>query len=219
MCFSQFIDRMPHVAHARLCANERARHVANGTEQTKRAKSQKNKRANKTHSIGPSHVVPHHSTTPARATLTSLFGWEAVILACMAVCVATIAIDIYCHHRTAEQPSQAGSGRGGIVTTPVLRLLSVSRPRATHDQLSPRGVLFAFAVVFSSVLARAIRTSDHTRGPKPCGDAGELATFEPGARSLRAHTTLSTPIVGPAGTSRLHRGSILRNKAWHAHNE
>eukprot|EP00966_Prymnesium_polylepis_P232134 5370164-Prymnesium_polylepis.1 len=28
---------------------------------------------------------------------------------------------------------------GGIVTTPVLRLLSVSRPRATHDQLSPRG--------------------------------------------------------------------------------
>ena len=87
MCFSQFVDRVPHMAHARLCANERARHVANGTEQTKRAKSQKSKRANKTHSTGPSHVVPHHSTTPARASLTSLFGWEAVILACMAVCV------------------------------------------------------------------------------------------------------------------------------------
>ena len=80
--------RVPHVAHARLCANERARHVANGnaakskTQETKRATSQKSK----THSTGPSHVVPHHSTTPARA-LTSLFGWEAVILACMAVCV------------------------------------------------------------------------------------------------------------------------------------
>ena len=85
MLFSVF-DRVPHMAHARLCANERARHVANGTEQTKRAKSQKSKRANKTHSTGPSHVVPHHSTTPARASLTSLFGWEAVILACMAVC-------------------------------------------------------------------------------------------------------------------------------------
>ena len=29
-------------------------------------------------STGPSRVVPHRSTTPARTCLTSLFGWEAV---------------------------------------------------------------------------------------------------------------------------------------------
>ena len=31
-------------------------------------------------STGPSRVVPHRSTTPARTSLTSLFGWEAVSL-------------------------------------------------------------------------------------------------------------------------------------------
>jgi hypothetical protein len=32
----------------------------------------------KKRSTGPSRVVPHRSTTPARTCLTSLFGWEAV---------------------------------------------------------------------------------------------------------------------------------------------
>ena len=32
----------------------------------------------KQRSTGPSRVVPHRSTTPARTCLTSLFGWEAV---------------------------------------------------------------------------------------------------------------------------------------------
>ena len=31
-------------------------------------------------STGPSRVVPHRSTTPARYSLTALFGWEAVSL-------------------------------------------------------------------------------------------------------------------------------------------
>ena len=35
-------------------------------------------------STGPSRVVPHRSTTPARTCLTSLFGWEAVSQADMA---------------------------------------------------------------------------------------------------------------------------------------
>ena len=35
-------------------------------------------------STGPSRVVPHRSTTPARSSLTSLFGWEAVSLDDMA---------------------------------------------------------------------------------------------------------------------------------------
>ena len=35
-------------------------------------------RENKKRSTGPSRVVPHRSTTPARTCLTSLFGWEAV---------------------------------------------------------------------------------------------------------------------------------------------
>ena len=42
----------------------------------------------KTCSTEPSHVVPHHSTTSARWSLTSLFGWEAVTLHCVAACTA-----------------------------------------------------------------------------------------------------------------------------------
>ena len=38
----------------------------------------------KKRSTGPSRVVPHRSTTPARTSLTSLFGWEAVSLVDMA---------------------------------------------------------------------------------------------------------------------------------------
>ena len=107
--FCLFLDRVPHttMAHARLCGpcaflsfRPRATHGSRVTvrkregtprcerhranEESQIAKKQKSKQ---THSTGPSHVVPHHSTTQARASLTSLFGWEAVILACMAVCV------------------------------------------------------------------------------------------------------------------------------------
>ena len=42
------------------------------------------RRENKKRSTGPSRVVPHRSTTPARTCLTSLFGWEAVSQADMA---------------------------------------------------------------------------------------------------------------------------------------
>ena len=42
---------------------------------------------NKKRSTGPSRVVPHRSTTPARTSLTSLFGWEAVSLVDMAALV------------------------------------------------------------------------------------------------------------------------------------
>ena len=45
----------------------------------KREKEKEKKR-----STGPSRVVPHRSTTPARTCLTSLFGWEAVSQADMA---------------------------------------------------------------------------------------------------------------------------------------
>ena len=38
-------------------------------------------------STGPSRVVPHRSTTPARTSLTSLFGWEAVSLVDMAALI------------------------------------------------------------------------------------------------------------------------------------
>ena len=85
MCFSQFSTAC-HTWLTRDCAQTRG-HATLRTAQSKR-REPKSKRANKTHSTGPSHVVPHHSTTPARASLTSLFGWEAVILACMAVCAA-----------------------------------------------------------------------------------------------------------------------------------
>ena len=42
----------------------------------------------KKRSTGPSRVVPHRSTTPARTSLTSLFGWEAVSLVDMAALIA-----------------------------------------------------------------------------------------------------------------------------------
>ena len=45
-------------------------------------------------STGPSRVVPHRSTTPARTSLTSLFGWEAVSLVAMAALTGRLAIHI-----------------------------------------------------------------------------------------------------------------------------
>jgi hypothetical protein len=41
-------------------------------------------------STGPSRVVPHRSTTPARTCLTSLFGWEAVSQADVAALQAPV---------------------------------------------------------------------------------------------------------------------------------
>ena len=46
----------------------------------KEEKEKKDKAKRKKRSTGPSRVVPHRSTTPARTSLTSLFGWEAVTL-------------------------------------------------------------------------------------------------------------------------------------------
>ena len=44
----------------------------------------------KKRSTGPSRVVPHRSTTPARTSLTSLFGWEAVSLVDMAALISEV---------------------------------------------------------------------------------------------------------------------------------
>ena len=46
-------------------------------EKEKKRKAERKRRMQK-RSTGPSRVVPHRSTTPARTCLTSLFGWEAV---------------------------------------------------------------------------------------------------------------------------------------------
>ena len=52
-------------------------------KQKENAKEEKEEHKKK-RSTGPSRVVPHRSTTPARTCLTSLFGWEAVSQADMA---------------------------------------------------------------------------------------------------------------------------------------
>ena len=52
---------------------------------------------NKKRSTGPSRVVPHRSTTPARTSLTSLFGWEAVSLVDMAALMEK-ATSLYLYH-------------------------------------------------------------------------------------------------------------------------
>ena len=44
----------------------------------------------KKRSTGPSRVVPHRSTTPARTSFTALFGWEAVSLVDMAALVTQV---------------------------------------------------------------------------------------------------------------------------------
>ena len=46
-------------------------------EKEKKRKAERKRRMQK-RSTGPSRVVPHRSTTPARTCLTSLLGWEAV---------------------------------------------------------------------------------------------------------------------------------------------
>ena len=46
----------------------------------------------KKRSTGPSRVVPHRSTTPARTSLTSLFGWEAVSLVDMAALIEMVVL-------------------------------------------------------------------------------------------------------------------------------
>ena len=59
-------------------------------------------------STGPSRVVPHRSTTPARTSLTSLFGWEAVSLVDMA---ALIRLAVHKVHKVMmwSQPSVANN--------------------------------------------------------------------------------------------------------------
>ena len=49
-----------------------------GERETRETEGGLGERENKKRSTGPSRVVPHRSTTPARTCLTSLFGWEAV---------------------------------------------------------------------------------------------------------------------------------------------
>ena len=51
---------------------------------SRRKRNAPKRKRNKKRSTGPSRVVPHRSTTPARTCLTSLFGWEAVSQADMA---------------------------------------------------------------------------------------------------------------------------------------
>ena len=58
-------------------------HGKGGSIQKKNEKKRKKKR-----STGPSRVVPHRSTTPARNCLTSLLGWEAVSQADMAALIS-----------------------------------------------------------------------------------------------------------------------------------
>ena len=53
----------------------------------------------KKRSTGPSRVVPHRSTTPARTSLTSLFGWEAVSLVDMAALVQGIRLLYLIRHQ------------------------------------------------------------------------------------------------------------------------
>ena len=130
--FCLFLDRVPHttMAHARLCGPcaflsfrprathgsrvtvrkregtprcERQRRENQNTEQTKRATSQKSKTKK------AKHTAPGQSQLNFSNRMGSgdpgLYG---------RVCVATIAIGIYRHHPIAEQPSQAGSGRGEL---------------------------------------------------------------------------------------------------------
>ena len=59
------------------------------TEQRRKEEERERKKKEREHkkrkrSTGPSRVVPHRSTTPARTCLTSLFRWEAVSQADMA---------------------------------------------------------------------------------------------------------------------------------------
>ena len=62
-----------------------------GERETRETKGGLGERENKKRSTGPSRVVPHRSTTPARTCLTSLFGWEAVSQADMAAALCTLA--------------------------------------------------------------------------------------------------------------------------------
>ena len=56
------------------------------------------RKAKEKRSTGPSRVVPHRSTTPARTSLTSLFGWEAVSLVDMAA-LARVSTSLYMNHQ------------------------------------------------------------------------------------------------------------------------
>ena len=70
-----------HVAeHEWYVKGRRAQRKTGGLQEKKREEKEMQKKR----STGPSRVVPHRSTTPARTCLTSLFGREAVSQADMA---------------------------------------------------------------------------------------------------------------------------------------
>ena len=77
-------ERVWYVKGRRLGVRaQKAQRKRREVEEKKREKRRK-KEMHKKRSTGPSRVVPHRSTTPARTCLTSLFGWEAVSQADMA---------------------------------------------------------------------------------------------------------------------------------------
>ena len=82
----------------------------------KREKEKEKKR-----STGPSRVVPHRSTTPARTCLTSLFGWEAVSQADMA------ALKVHLEKRSLFHRS-VHSGRGATYLRPLLQSAAGCQP-------------------------------------------------------------------------------------------
>ena len=85
----------------------------------------KSKENHKKRSTGPSRVVPHRSTTPARTCLTSLFGWEAVSQADMAA-LDTTRFDLTLLSSLTPCPygEQAGMDAGGVRTVYVRLLRS-----------------------------------------------------------------------------------------------
>ena len=70
--------------------------------------SNENKFPLKKRSTGPSCVVPHRSTTPARTCLTSLFGWEAmslglILLYCLIYCRGRLKEALFVYGPEAER--------------------------------------------------------------------------------------------------------------------
>jgi hypothetical protein len=85
------------------------------TRSTKGKHSRKEKQKNhvrkekKKRSTGPSRVVPHRSTTPARTCLTSLFGWEAVSQADMAALHIIISAGLLLQVALVRSPKEEGN--------------------------------------------------------------------------------------------------------------
>ena len=83
------------------------------------------KENHKKRSTGPSRVVPHRSTTPARTCLTSLFGWEAVSQADMAALDTNgFGLNLLSSLTPCSYGEQAGMDAGGVRTVYVRLLRS-----------------------------------------------------------------------------------------------